>query len=49
MLSAFNLTIFPVLFFFTFLYYTDVGATLFVLAGYWLARKDSHLLSAAVG
>ena len=48
LLLALNLTLFPVLFFFTFLYYTDVGATLFTLVGYLCARRDHHFLSAMV-
>ncbi len=45
-LSAVNLSVFPVLFFFSFLYYTDVGTTLFTLAGYALSLSGSHLLAA---
>ena len=36
LLSAFNLSIFPVFYFFTFLYYTDVGSTFLVLLMYSL-------------
>ena len=38
-LLAFNLSTFPVLFFFCCLYYTDLGATCFVLLGYYCALK----------
>ncbi len=47
-LSSVNLTLFPVLYFFSFLYYTDVGATLLVLLGYTLRLRGNHLLSALV-
>ena len=42
LLSALNLTTFPLLFFFGFLYYTDVGATLMVLLGYALSTQRHH-------
>ncbi len=48
MLLSVNLTLFPVLFFFSFLYYTDVGATLFVLGACLLARRGSHVMAALV-
>ena len=35
-LSAFNMSLLPVLYFFSFLYYTDVGSTLMVLLAYCL-------------
>ena len=47
-LQAFNLSTFPVLFFFCCLYYTDLGATCFVLLGYYCALKGRHITSAAV-
>ena len=37
-------TLFPLHFFFAFLYYTDVGSTLFVLAAY-LVRTAVHINS----
>jgi len=40
---------FPVLYFFTFLYYTDAGSTLFILYSYLLCLQQRHCLSAAVG
>ena len=46
--AAVNLTMFPVLFFFSFLYYTDVGATLLVLWGYALTLTGNHFFSATV-
>ena len=48
LLSALSLILFPLVFFFSFLYYTDVGATLFVLLGYYLAIKNHHLPAAMV-
>lgn len=42
LLSALNLTTFPLLFFFGFLYYTDIGATLMVLLGYVLSTRRHH-------
>ena len=47
-LQAFNLSTFPVLFFFCCLYYTDLGATCFVLLGYYCALKGRHITSAVV-
>uniref|UniRef100_A0A7M5XGN3 Dol-P-Glc:Glc(2)Man(9)GlcNAc(2)-PP-Dol alpha-1,2-glucosyltransferase n=2 Tax=Clytia hemisphaerica TaxID=252671 RepID=A0A7M5XGN3_9CNID len=40
---------FPLLYFFTFLYYTDVGSTLFVLMAYYWSMKNRHWLSASFG
>ena len=45
--QAFNLSTFPVLFFCC-LYYTDLGATCFVLLGYYCALKGRHITSAVV-
>ena len=42
-LQAFNLSTFPVLLFFSCLYYTDLGATCFVLFGYYCALKGWHI------
>ncbi|GFR33363.1 dol-P-Glc:Glc(2)Man(9)GlcNAc(2)-PP-Dol alpha-1,2-glucosyltransferase [Trichonephila clavata] len=40
LLSSFNITIFPVLYFFNFLYYTECGSTFFVLLMYyWHLKK----------
>lgn len=47
-LEAFNLSMFPVLFFFSCLYYTDMGATCFVLLGYYQALNGQHVSSALV-
>lgn len=49
LLSAVNLTIFPVLYFFTFLYYTDVIATGVVLLTYLLQLEGCTLLAALTG
>lgn len=49
LLSAVNLTIFPVLYFFTFLYYTDVIATGVVLLTYLLQLEGRTLLAALTG
>ena len=49
LLSAVNLTIFPVLYFFTFLYYTDVIATGVVLLTYLLQLEGHTLLAALTG
>jgi len=40
---------FPVLYFFTFLYYTDAGSTFFILYSYLLSLQGCHCMSAAVG
>ena len=48
LLLSLNLLTFPVLFFFSFLYYTDMGAVCFVLLGYWLSLVDRHKTSAVV-
>ncbi len=42
------LSIFPVLYFFTFLYYTDPGSTFCVLLMYLLSLYDNHLTSAGM-
>ncbi|OZJ01993.1 hypothetical protein BZG36_04691 [Bifiguratus adelaidae] len=47
-LASLGITLFPVSFFYHFLYYTDTGSTLFVLTGYWLALKRRYLSSAVV-
>ena len=46
--SSLNMALFPVSFFFSFLYYTDVGSTLLVLLGYALGLGGHTLLSAVV-
>lgn len=48
-LSALNLAMFPVLYFFTFLYYTDCGSTFFVLLMYYLHLRHSFLRAAVAG
>ncbi|KAJ0401978.1 hypothetical protein ATCC90586_008915 [Pythium insidiosum] len=42
MLHALMIIMFPVLFFFSFLFYTDMGATFYVLLMYYLALPDSN-------
>ncbi|XP_054720010.1 putative Dol-P-Glc:Glc(2)Man(9)GlcNAc(2)-PP-Dol alpha-1,2-glucosyltransferase [Uloborus diversus] len=49
MLSALNISMFPVLYFFTFLYYTDCGSTYFVLLMYYWHMKNSYLSASAAG
>ncbi|EFC45755.1 alpha-2-glucosyltransferase [Naegleria gruberi] len=43
--KAFRLTLFPLTYFFAFLYYTDVGSCLFVLLSVYFARKNQIALS----
>ena len=43
-LSAFNMSLLPVLYFFSFLYYTDVGSTLMVLLAYCLHLDGRDVL-----
>ncbi|KAG8947991.1 glucosyltransferase [Tulasnella sp. 419] len=40
---------FPIVWFFAFLYYTELGSLLFVVSTIWAARKRSHLLAAVLG
>ena len=40
---------FPVLYFFTFLYYTEAGSTFFILYSYLLSLQRRHCVSAVVG
>ncbi|XP_062517774.1 putative Dol-P-Glc:Glc(2)Man(9)GlcNAc(2)-PP-Dol alpha-1,2-glucosyltransferase [Corticium candelabrum] len=42
-------SLFPVLYFFTFLYYTDMASTFFVLLTYYCAISGHHFLSATAG
>ncbi|KAJ1550014.1 glucosyltransferase, partial [Cladochytrium tenue] len=46
--TAVAVALFPVSFFFHFLYYTDSGSTCLVLLAHLLSLRDQHLLSAAV-
>ncbi|ESO07432.1 hypothetical protein HELRODRAFT_76765 [Helobdella robusta] len=48
-LLALNITTFPVLFFFNFLYYTDAGSTFFVLLSYYFHLSNVHSLAACMG
>lgn len=47
-LSAFSISLFPLNYFFQFLYYTDSGSTLFVLVSYYLMLKKFYQGSAYV-
>lgn len=47
--SAFNLSFFPVLYFFNFLYYTDVASTMWVLAANYLHLKHRYTKAAVAG
>ncbi|KAF9510697.1 glycosyltransferase family 59 protein [Hydnum rufescens UP504] len=40
---------FPIAWFFSFLYYTELGSLVFVLACLWAAMKDRHWLAALLG
>uniref|UniRef100_A0A8C4RVU0 Dol-P-Glc:Glc(2)Man(9)GlcNAc(2)-PP-Dol alpha-1,2-glucosyltransferase n=1 Tax=Erpetoichthys calabaricus TaxID=27687 RepID=A0A8C4RVU0_ERPCA len=48
-LSALALSTFPVLYFFTFLYYTESGSTFFSLFAYLMCLYESHKISALLG
>jgi len=48
-LSAFNMSLLPVLYFFSFLYYTDVGSTLMVLLAYCLHLDGRDWAASMVG
>ncbi|XP_054844442.1 dol-P-Glc:Glc(2)Man(9)GlcNAc(2)-PP-Dol alpha-1,2-glucosyltransferase isoform X2 [Eublepharis macularius] len=48
-LSTLALAIFPVLYFFTFLYYTDTGSTFFTLFAYLMCLYGNHKTSALLG
>ena len=45
-MSSFAISLFPLNYFFQFLYYTDSGSTLFVLLSYYFQLKKSYQLSA---
>uniref|UniRef100_A0A1B6CLY3 Dol-P-Glc:Glc(2)Man(9)GlcNAc(2)-PP-Dol alpha-1,2-glucosyltransferase n=1 Tax=Clastoptera arizonana TaxID=38151 RepID=A0A1B6CLY3_9HEMI len=49
LVTALNLSIFPVLYFFTFLYYTDSLSTCLVLLSYVLHLQNKNYLSALIG
>lgn len=49
LLSALNISTFPVLYFFSFLYYTDALSTSMILLMYALHLQSKHQLSAAIG
>ncbi|KAL1276052.1 hypothetical protein QQF64_035675 [Cirrhinus molitorella] len=49
MFSALALSTFPVLYFFTFLYYTDAGSTFFTLFMYLMALYGCHKAAALLG
>ncbi|KAJ7329607.1 hypothetical protein JRQ81_015781 [Phrynocephalus forsythii] len=48
-LSTLAVTIFPVLYFFTFLYYTDTGSAFFTLFAYLMCLYGNHKTSALLG
>ncbi|CAL8318724.1 unnamed protein product [Lota lota] len=48
-LSSLSLSTFPVLYFFNFLYYTDAGATFFVLFAYLMTLYGCHKAAALLG
>lgn len=48
-LQAFAVAIFPLNYFFSFLYYTDPGSTMFILSAYLANLKSHHKLSAFLG
>ncbi|KAI6656995.1 hypothetical protein LOD99_16296 [Oopsacas minuta] len=47
-LYAFTLSLFPVLYFFSFLYYTDQGSTFLVLSALLATKHSHHVLSAVI-
>lgn len=47
-INALAVALFPPLYFFTFLYYTDVGSTFTVLLAYLLTLHHNHLLAAVI-
>ncbi|XP_013408858.1 putative Dol-P-Glc:Glc(2)Man(9)GlcNAc(2)-PP-Dol alpha-1,2-glucosyltransferase [Lingula anatina] len=47
--TAVVLSLFPVMYFFTFLYYTDPGSTFFTLLMYLLSLHDNHKVAAMMG
>jgi alpha-1,2-glucosyltransferase len=49
LLAAFALSLFPLNFFFQYLYYTDIGSTCFILIAYYQQLKGSYKLSALSG
>ena len=48
-LTALVLAAFPLLYFYTFLYYTDPGSTFLVLLLYYLSLRDNHMAAALAG
>lgn len=49
MVLAIALSLLPVLFFFTFLYYTDSGSTFFILLTYLFSLQEKHARAAMAG
>ncbi len=47
--TAFTISLFPLNYFFQFLYYTDVGSTLFILLCYYYQLKSNYYLSGFLG
>ncbi|XP_043569527.1 dol-P-Glc:Glc(2)Man(9)GlcNAc(2)-PP-Dol alpha-1,2-glucosyltransferase isoform X2 [Chiloscyllium plagiosum] len=48
-MSALTLASFPLLYFFSFLYYTDAGSTFFILFTYLMCLYGSHSIAACLG
>ena len=49
LVNAFAIILFPLNYFFQFLYYTDVGSTFFTLLGYYYSLKSRHYLASLFG
>jgi alpha-1,2-glucosyltransferase len=47
-LKSLKLCFFPLFYFFVFMYYTDVGSTLFILLGYYFSLTKSYYKSSIV-
>lgn len=48
-MTTLTLSVLPVLYFFTFLYYTDPGSTFFVLIMYLFCLHNNHMMAAMLG
>lgn len=48
-LQSISIATFPVFYFFSFLYYTDSGSTMFILASYYANLRSYHKTSASLG
>ena len=49
MASAFSISLFPLNYFFQYLYYTDTGSTFFILLAYYHQLKENYKISALSG